>query len=264
MKTWQKVVVVLAVLVGTCGFAFYEFRQTPWGHVLFPPSEIPLASDVPLLSIPPWPGTLLGGQTLWIRYGGEGVNELLVTRGSIDQAPAATELIWPVYRYDARVRQLDEVDQVRWDGEKNPIAGILSVSRRVHSYEVAHEGSTISLRDPDGLQPIGFNTEGEYALRVTASPVPNIVALLTADGPRRPKTKGPGMGIGNVGGGFYGQHYVEFYRVPELIRIGNPVRIPFTTVRGIDYPCWSEDGRYLVYGDSGLVNICVIHVPSVD
>jgi hypothetical protein len=118
----------------------------------------------------------------------------------------------------------------------------------------------VILREKDGRLPEQLETLGRYILRVVASPRPDLVALLTAEGPERPKTKG-GWIVGSVGGGFYGQHYVEFVQIPEFRRIGEPVRIPFTTVDGIYEPCWSADGRFLIYGDQSLERICVIHVP---
>ena len=87
------------------------------------------------------------------------------------------------------------------------------------------------------------------------------VCVLTADGPERPKSsiRGPVFG-GSLGGGYYGQHYVECFRLPEMALIGDAVRIPFTTVEGIDSPCWSADGRFLVYANRNGTQMCVIHV----
>jgi hypothetical protein len=74
------------------------------------------------------------------------------------------------------------------------------------------------------------------------------------------------MVFGSFGGGFYGQHYIEFFHLPDMKPIGKPVRIPFTTVRGIDTPCWSPDGHFVIYANRAGravedgTRMCVIHV----
>ena len=249
--------VFCVVFVGVC-----MFRRTPLGHVLWPPKHPPTASDVPVFATPPARGLNLLFPELFARSVTEDDDVLLITRiampGELPEVPKQ----WPIYRYDARTRTLIWVDPSKWgeDGGQIGKPGRGSASGRFICKEV---DGILKYRARPGEALRDFQTVGEFALRPTFSPDGKDICVLTADGPERPSS-GPDMVFGSVGGGYYGQHYLEFFRLPDMAPIGKVVRIPFTTVEGIGMPCWSPDGRFLVYSNYEGTKMCVIHVDQED
>ena len=102
-------------------------------------------------------------------------------------------------------------------------------------------------------------TAGRTALSVYPSPSGDVIAVLSADGWKRlyipspiPFSKGWG------GRGYAGQHYVEFFTLPELERKGPAVRIPLTTAGMMSLsPQWTAGGEYAVYQESSY-DVCII------
>ena len=106
-------------------------------------------------------------------------------------------------------------------------------------------------------------TAGAHPIQVTYSPQGTVIGVLSGDGPERPSASVLPM-FSSIGGGYYGQHYVDFIDVGSAEPVRTTIRLPFTTAMGIDSPVWSADGRYLVYTTADGTQTCVIHVTAAE
>ena len=260
MKLSRKTSIKLAVASGLCLLCVCAFRATVIGHRLWPPRRVATASDVPVFNTPSDVGRDGLDLDLRVRTIHEEPVSILITRESDSVDVPDVPDHWPVFLYEGEGRHLSSVDPARWwdaGGETTWHGGVgggaVGFARKeVDGVMQYHVGPT-QYRD--------FETVGEFAAKVTLSHDGAVVCVLTADGPKRPRSsiRDPWFG-GTFGGGFYGQHYVECFRLPGMTPTGDAVRIPFTTVDGIDMPCWSADGRFLVYANRNGTQTCVIHV----
>ena len=257
-KNARIVVLVLAglfclVFVGVC-----MFRRTPLGHVLWPPRYAPSVSDVPVFTTPSNFYKSNVRLDLRVRTVSNEEGVILITRGETWGTLPDVPKEWPVFQYDARTRTLSTVNASQWKNAGGPIEKALGGSSPARDVRVGDVDGVYRYRIGSG--PLrDFDSHGTRAVGKSFCPDGTILALLTADGLRRPSS-GPGMVFGSFGGGFYGQHYIEFFHLPDMKPVGKPVRIPFTTIKGIDTPCWSADGRFLVYANEEGTQMCVIHV----
>ena len=56
----------------------------------------------------------------------------------------------------------------------------------------------------------------------------------------------------------FGQRYHEIMSLPDLARVGKPVRIPSDASRSPLHPCWSADEKFVVYQDDGFWMLAVV------
>jgi len=259
MKKNTKITLgVLATIFCVVYAGIWMLRRTPVGHVLWPPRNPPTVSDVPVFVTPAACSPSLDRLDLRVRSINEDDQAILITRGKTWVPLADIPDQWTVYRYDGGTRTLSAVEPVEWHKAGGSIAEPLGGDPG-YEFFWRHLDGVVKYRvGPGPLQE--FTTRGEYAVSLTASPNGKIICVLTADRPKRPKSPGPGMVFGTLGGGYYGQHRLEMFQLPEMTPVGEAVRIPFTTVKGIDIPCWSPDGRFLVYSNYEGTKMCVIHV----
>lgn len=232
------------------------FRRTWIGHTIWPPKPVPTSSDVPVFITPR--GLTKSLDSIYLRVRSADDDSILLTRGETWVDLPEVPDLWPVYRYDPHTRTIRKVNQVDWT------SGV----ERVMKPRRGRSPEGFSWRQVDGIMEytIGrkpyrpFETTGDFAIDLTFKPGRKVICVLTADGPVRPASPGPGMIFGTVGGGYYGQHYLEFFQIPDMTRVREAVRIPFTTVAGLGEPCWSPKGRFLVYPNRDGTRHVIIHV----
>lgn len=103
-------------------------------------------------------------------------------------------------------------------------------------------------------------TAGRYVIMAIAAPAtadgetPDLVAVLSAEkGPR--ETIMPFNPTGPSG-----QRYHQLFRRSDGQAVGRTVRLP--RINGAhpwwNRPCWSPDGRYVVYSDTDLSRVCIV------
>jgi hypothetical protein len=202
-------------------------------------------SDVPVFDIPK---PSLG--VLTTRYETAQRDSLLITRVPPPRLSGAA-----TYRYDPSSRTLRVASRNDWDHAGGAITDPSSDLGGSSKLFITTQDGVLIVGGA-GISGRAVPTRGQTALVVERSPSQNLVGVLTADGRERWMNRGWFFAFG---GGYAGQHYVEFFTLPDMTPLG-AVRIPFTTAERIDSPCWSEDGRYLVYTSANGIRMCVIHV----
>jgi hypothetical protein len=103
---------------------------------------------------------------------------------------------------------------------------------------------------------------GEAAVAIDWAPTGKLMAILTADGASQPPSRAwVNAWTGNTNA-YNGQHYVELFSIPDLKPAREAVRIPFTTMTGLDPPCWTADGGYVVYSSIDGKRVCIIRTDA--
>jgi hypothetical protein len=248
---------------GICALAAWSFYQSAWGHTFWP-RHVEVASDVPVFETPSRFGTANHNLQLYVRLSHVDSGAILVTRDEPHQDIPAAGGLWPVYRYDSQTRELDVVDIEVWRRAEGKVTtnGSNFAAPTVLFCNVA-EG-VFSCRTEIGRPNQSYQTIGKYAVRQLRPLYGDIVGVISADGPERPSTGVLPM-VSSIGGGYYGQHYVEFFAFPSMERLGEPIRIPFTSAEGIGSYVWSADQRFLVLPNASGTKMCILHMaPAVD
>ena len=252
---------ILGGSVLVCWLAVWLFRQTVVGHMIWPPRRPQVVSDVVCAATP----TSSGGQfiptlDLYVRPVEGSTDSLLITRGSRYEDLPDAPTLWPVYRYDRAGRVLGQVAPDEWGSSKRIVTDTSFFVKQSEVFFVEENGVVKYRLSGESARPL--STHGEYALRASITGGGSVIGVLTADGPQRPESPGPGMIFGTMGGGSYGQHYIEFLRLNDKTRLGEPIRIPLSSIDGIEPWVWSVDGRFLVVADRDGRQMCVVDVPQ--
>ncbi len=258
----NKKLIILAS-AGVLLFAVCAFRRTPLGHVLWPPLMRASVSDVPVFDVPRGHDTSTGkSMDIVVRTDKDGHDGILISRlrfGTLTDPEIPTA--WPVYRYDRRARTLQSVKPSEWRLATGPVTSFDSDNYATGDWGLhARVRNGVLVGEIRQGPDISVAVKGKFGTGQEFSPVEPVVAILTAEGPRRPKSKGGMVFTPSFGGGYYGQHYLELFSIPDMKPIGEPVRIAFTSVEGIESPTWSSDGRFLVYTTRDGKKMSVIHI----
>lgn len=205
-------------------------------------------SDVPVFAIsnPGWSG-------LRLRLEHQGSDILLLTRADPSSTVPHFQTA-PVYRYDPVASALTEVPKAAWDEATGQIARFDAPRNAHQGWDVTVDNGALLIFG-DAVDTRTVEVTGETALWVDESVASDLVAVLTVDGELdRPFY----LWFFSRSGGYRGQHYVELFRLPEMTRRRRALRIPLTTADGIEAPCWSSDGKYVVYSSSDGKWLCII------
>ena len=161
-----------------------------------------------------------------------------------------------IYRYRRGLHLLDSLSGTAWDEATTPIVDCAA--------QDAASASPFGINDEHRLrfrrnlfESDRIPTAGKAALGIAASPDKEFVAVISARGMRRNLSPVPFLGGGLRPAG---QHYHEVFDRLTGKRVGEAVPIPAIGALG---PCWSADGRYVVYADVQLFDIVIVEVPSV-
>ncbi len=159
------------------------------------------------------------------------------------------------FEYGREERQLYPISEAIWDSADGVICS-------AHGCGAPYSPTGVTLARRDGALWHGSErlpVAGRTVIRTSYSPDGTLIAVVSADGWKRPSTK---VGFwpwgGTWGGGYAGQHYVELFTTPDLMRVGKPIRIPLTTAEGMGSHVWTADGDYVVLTGSGGVPLYVI------
>lgn len=208
------------------------------------PVEPVRTGDFPLIPIHDWDRR---GE-LQIRKDTRSSNDLL-----LGQIVNFSQPVKAIYRYDPKSGFITRTADSAWQASAAPISSSIQSGDIIGPpYLVRKENSLIY----DGRSISG---RGSTMRGYSVSPSTSNIAIISVDGGRRPHFSiFPFMG--GHGGGFAGQHYVEFFQFPSLERIGEPVKV---LVEDFGLPCWSADESYLVIPHTDFEHVCFVPVPSI-
>ena len=200
----------------------------------------PEYGDVPRLRTPEWEFRDLDGYSspqLLLRRETTAGGALLLKRSDLKT----------VYRYDPQTRSIRAVTDVEWQNAGGQIARC-SDQRRLDPAVLRRDDHTHKLFAGNREIP----TAGGYAIDEMRSPSGKWVAVHSAAGPAT-------QSIIPMGGDvIFGQRYHELMSLPDLARVGKPVRIPSDPSRSTLHPCWTADEKLVVYADSGFWMLAVV------
>ena len=148
-----------------------------------------------------------------------------------------------VYRYDPQKRSLQAVTEVKWQNAGGPIARCLD-----QGHVLRRDDREYKLFAGDREIP----TAGGVAIDDRRSPSGKWVAVHSAAGPVKASIIPDGSKL------IYGQRYHEILSLPDLARVGKPVRIPAEPSRSPMHPCWSADDKFVVYADDNFWMVAVV------
>jgi len=212
----------------------------------------PVCSDVPTFSVS-WadrPSRLL------LKVDAQTGNLLFKSHETADGPDDQDAKRPPFYLYERRTRKLAEISYDLWTRSYGIAFGYYN--DRLPGWAGGADINDGRLRAGGSV----IATAGRHALDISVNPDGALVAVLSANGWKRPYIKGllPWYG-GSQGGGVTGQHYVEFFALPTLEHRGQPVRISLRTTSGIRRGRWSAKGDYIVYLTEGAgEKVCIIDV----
>lgn len=228
--TWLVPLCLLGVVIGYVGLAW--------------PTDIARTGDVPLLLIGDWSST----GYFEVRIDSRATDHLLLS-----QTPVPPKSHSNVYRYNTTTGSWAKAEDLAWNASDAPIST---------SADHGHiKAPPFLVRQENGLRfgDRSLRTCGSTMLRYHISPKISLIAAISVDGGRRPSVQF--FPMGSRGGGYAGQHYLEFFEFPSLQRRGEPIRL-FGEEFGL--PCWSADEQYLIIPHTDFRNVCIVPVPSTN
>lgn len=196
-----------------------------------PSHEISQTFICPIFDTAGWVNTQMSGRLL-IRSGQNGMNILLTMRDEFEKGYRHRV----VYEYNPKVKSLQKVSDLDWDGISSPIAECFSQSRQVpEQFKVTGEKLFFGNRE--------VSIKGTVLISAAFSPSGKYVAILSADGPRKVSLM-PFLGGGQNS---KGQHYHQLFSIVKGEPISNVIKLQFTTKKEAYQACWSIDEKYVFY-----------------
>ena len=196
----------------------------------------PEYGDVPRLRTPEWEFRGSDGYStplLLLRRETETGGALLLKRTGLEA----------VYRYDPQSRSIRAVTDAEWQNAGGPIARCLDQGHVLRRDDREHKLFAGNREIP---------TAGGVAIDDRRSPSGKWVAVHSAAGPVTKSIIPDGSYV------IFGQRYHEILSLPDLVRVGKPVRIPANENRGTMQPCWSADEKFVVYTDDAFWMVAVV------
>ncbi len=162
----------------------------------------------------------------------------------------------PIYRYIASNRKLVEIAPESWDATAGKLLPCSAQLPLLEDGTFTHDLITKLLQ---------FNgqtvaTAGPTVLRALPDPTRKYVAVLSTDG-RFQKSSIP-FGDPTV----RGDRYHQLFRMSDASEVGKSVKLDVNTDRDYISPCWSPDGRFVVYHDASehlwIIDVSVYQIPG--
>ena len=175
----------------------------------------------PVFDTADWVNTQMPGRLL-IRSGMDG--EILLTmRDELEKGVKHRA----VYEYDPKAKRLPKVPDAKWEASVIPISECVSQPQKI----------------PGDFKVTEVPVKGSVLVSSAYSPSVNVLAILSADGPRK------GSIMPFIGGGqnSKGQHYHQLFSVANGTPVGDAVKLPFTTEKEAYPACWSLDEKFVFY-----------------
>ena len=201
----------------------------------------PTRGDVPLLKTPEWEFREINhfkGDQFMLRRETNADGALLLKRSDLET----------VYKYDPVQRSVTAVAETEWDNASGAIA-------KCTDQRLADIPSVLERNDREHKLFAGkreIRTAGKIALAELTSPSGRWAAVHSAEGPAVQSI------LPFTGDLIYGQRYHEILSLPDLARVGEPVRVPVNQTRSHLYPCWSADEKFVVYTDVSFWVLVVV------
>lgn len=198
----------------------------------------PEYGDVPRLRTPQWEYRGSDGYStplLLLRRETQTGGALLLKRTGLET----------VYRYDPQTRSIRAVTDTDWQNAAGPIARCLDQGRPA-GLRRDDRGHKLFAGDREIL------TAGGVAMDEIRSPSGKWVAIHSAAGPVTQSIIPDGSQV------IFGQRYHEILSLPDLARVGKPVRIPSEPSRSPMHPCWAADEKFIVYTDDNFWMAAVV------
>lgn len=200
----------------------------------------PERGDVPLLKTVAWEFRALNefeGERLMLRRETGAGGALLLKHTDLKT----------VYWYDLRTRALNEIGEAEWEKARGSVGHC----------GAQQTGATSVLRRDDRQHKLfagerEIPTAGGIPLDELRSPSGKWIAVHSAAGPAVASILpfSPDLALG--------QRYHEIMSVPDIVRVGKPVRIPVDVYYTYLHPCWSSDEKFVIYTDHGSRFLVVV------
>jgi hypothetical protein len=163
----------------------------------------------------------------------------------------------PTYRYLRAEETLEPVSEAVWEDATGTIAE-MPHWRPPPDWLRIEDGR---LWNHDDVVPLA----GRSAIKWSIDPTETVLAVLSANGLKRPEGWSPMPFLaGGRPEGYLGQHYIDFFNFPSLTPKEQPTRVPPTTAKNIIRLRWSVAGEYLVLWQTMPETVCVIPLDEVD
>lgn len=194
---------------------------------------------------------------LEIRIATDGSGDLLLmspsTSADVRQGlglPAMKDL--PVYRYDVKAQRLHVVSSHVWDGDSTDIMICHKQRSLLYPGPFEHDLTQHILHFHDKQVPAAAAT----VLNSAVSPNREYAAVLSGEGKFK---RGGFMPFGDPV--ISGKRFHQVFRMADAVPVGEPVMLQGTTERNDVRPCWSPDGRFVVYKDGKCEHLWIIEAP---
>jgi len=208
------------------------------------------AADVPSFATPAWENM----QYLQIRSESPGSDVLLLRNSEryplSDDDEQEANVRRAVYQLDTGAGKLRLVGSEMWDRATGTICDCGGQFATLTHMTVNWRKLELKL----GAQVVP--TAGRYVMSLVSTPQGDLVAVVSAKGPR-------GISfIPSMGGGVGGIRYHQVFRTRNAQPVGDPVRLPMGSEGVAVNGCWSSDQAYIVYTDGKFSEVCVIPVKA--
>lgn len=203
---------------------------------------------IPALDTKPWSVGERG--PLYVKCINDGTGDILLANVHTD--PGYRLVDWPsiparkvvngrpIYRYVASARKLVEIAPEIWDGATGEIITCgKQVSLSPHYGNFTHDLVKRSLQ----FNQKDIISAGPTVLTALPDPSKTYVAVLSATGEMR-KSIIP-FGDPTI----EGDRYHQLFRMADATEVGQRVKLKVSTDRHYTFPCWSPDGRFVIYDE---------------
>lgn len=143
----------------------------------------------------------------------------------------------PIYRYDNATNKLLHVPPEVWDAAKGDLL-MCGMQLRLQDVGTFVHDSLTSVVKFSGRT---VATAGRTVLKALPDPTGEYVAVLSTQGELRKPVVPFGDPV------VKGERFHQLFRRQDASEIGKPVKLDVDTDRDYIDPCWSPDGRFIVY-----------------
>jgi dipeptidyl aminopeptidase/acylaminoacyl peptidase len=160
----------------------------------------------------------------------------------------------PLYRYSVKNGGLQVISPEVWNESGGSIVVYDEESRLRNRGELTHDLNTRLLE----FRGSRVETAAPTVLSTAISPNGQYAAVISAEGKFK---RGGIMPFGDPV--ISGRRFHQVFRMADAVPVGEPVMLQGTTERNDVEPCWSPDGRYVVYQDGKCEHLWIIEAPRV-
>jgi hypothetical protein len=214
-------------------------------YIAYPPDRHPV---IPAFDTDAWTRPYRG--TLRIKSLDDGTRDFLLmnigsdSRFLLEERPLtpAKRLVdgRSIYRYVVAKGNFIEISPEIWDAATGELFSCGMQERLYNQDTFTHDLITKILQFNGNVVP----TAGPTVLKALPDPTKTYVAVLSAE------VKVRGSLIPFADPTIKGDRYHQLFRMSDASEVGKPLKLKIKTDRDYISPCWSPDGRFLVYHDA--------------